>query len=81
MLIESFHPNMNTLLKSGITVILLLAFHTSFSQKNTMTITGQILDSKTSEPIAFASVYIQSQLIGTTSNEEGYFVFSYSNRK
>ena len=38
-------------------------------------ITGQILDLETSEPIPFASVYIKSESIGTTTNEEGLFVF------
>jgi hypothetical protein len=66
---------MNAFLKSGITIVFFLAIQLNFSQNNTITVSGQVLDSKTSEPIAFASVYIQSELIGTASNEEGYFVF------
>ena len=39
------------------------------AQNDIKTISGQILDKKTKEPIAFASIYIKKKAIGTTSNE------------
>jgi len=66
---------MNKFLKYYIGIIFLLAFQTSFSQNNTITVSGQILDLETSEPIPFASIYIKSESIGTTTNEDGNFIF------
>ncbi|MEO0726929.1 MAG: carboxypeptidase-like regulatory domain-containing protein [Bacteroidota bacterium] len=47
----------------------------TFAQSGELTITGKILDQENNEPIIFASVYLKGQTIGTTSNEEGRFVF------
>ncbi|MFS4468744.1 carboxypeptidase-like regulatory domain-containing protein [Maribacter sp. 2210JD10-5] len=62
-------------LNSYTTIILVLVSFTSFSQNNSFSISGQILDLETSEPIPYASVYIKSESIGTTTNEDGFFVF------
>lgn len=56
-------------------VIFLFFSFTGVAQNDTNSISGQILDRETSEPIAFASIYLKGQAIGTISNEEGYFVF------
>ena len=42
---------------------------------NFTTITGQIQDLKTQEPLSFASIYLLGTTVGTTSNTEGEFVF------
>ncbi len=56
-------------------VFFLLGCLTNFAQSDITTLSGQVLDQKTLEPIPFASVYIKSQSIGTVTNEEGYFTF------
>ena len=40
-----------------------------------LTISGRLLDGNTNGPVAFASIYLKKEAIGTTSNENGYFVF------
>lgn len=42
-------------------------------------IQGRVLDAATLEPIAFASVYIHSTTVGTTTNFEGYYSLTLSN--
>ena len=56
---------------------LLLSWHAlpSMAQENPFTISGYVLDAATSEPLPFASIYLKSASIGTTTNEEGLFVF------
>ena len=54
--------------------VLLIAFF-SYGQSQVTTISGQLLDRETNEPIPFASIYLKDRPIGTTSNTEGYFVF------
>ncbi|MEM6516598.1 MAG: carboxypeptidase-like regulatory domain-containing protein [Bacteroidota bacterium] len=70
---------MNEFLKYNIAILFLIAFKTGFSQENTITISGKILDSETLEPIPYASIYIKSESIGTTTNDEGYFLFHIPN--
>ena len=48
------------------------------AQSDRKTISGKILDKENNEPIAFASIYLKGQNIGTTSNEEGEFIFHFS---
>lgn len=55
-------------------ILICLSFKAS-SQENIKTITAQVLDKETFKPIAFASIYLKGQAIGTISNEEGHFVF------
>jgi len=62
-------------LKIHTVILLTLVSFTSYSQNNTFSISGQILDIETSEPIPFASIFIKSESIGTTSNEDGLFIF------
>ncbi|KAA1243410.1 carboxypeptidase-like regulatory domain-containing protein [Aquimarina sp. RZ0] len=66
---------MKRFLKTHTSIILLLVSFSSFSQNNTFSISGQVLDVETSEPIPFASVYIKSESIGTITNNDGFFVF------
>ena len=66
---------MNKIFKIHTVIILTLVSFTSYSQTSTFSISGQILDIETSEPIPFASIFIKSESIGTTSNEDGLFVF------
>lgn len=58
--------------------ILLFISLTSSAQNDKKIISGQLLDKDTNEPIVFASIYLKGQTIGTTSNEEGNFVFHFS---
>ncbi len=39
------------------------------------TISGQLQDRQTKEPLSFASIYILGTTVGTTSNTEGEFIF------
>jgi hypothetical protein len=66
---------MNNLFQLYTLTILLFISLTSFAQNDITTISGQVLDLETSEPIPFVSIYIEAQSIGTTTNEDGYFNF------
>lgn len=57
--------------------IILFISSTVSAQNNTISISGQLLDKETKEPIIFASIYLKGHTIGTTSNEEGYFTFNF----
>ncbi|MEM9867927.1 MAG: carboxypeptidase-like regulatory domain-containing protein [Bacteroidota bacterium] len=67
--------SMDTIFRTYTFLVSLFVCLMGSSQTSTFSVSGQILDRETSEPIAFASVYVQSESIGTTSNEEGLFVF------
>ncbi|WP_350289157.1 carboxypeptidase-like regulatory domain-containing protein [uncultured Croceitalea sp.] len=58
-----------------IVLLFLLTSNLILAQKEIITTKGQLLDSETSQPIPFASIYLKNRTIGTTSNSEGYFVF------
>ncbi len=47
----------------------------SFAQEAFISIKGRLLDSKSSQPIPYASVYIKGSSIGTTTNDDGVFLF------
>lgn len=70
---------MSTIIKFLISVIITFFSFVTTAQNAVKTISGIILDQENNEPIAFASVYIKGQAIGTTSNEEGKFIFHTSN--
>jgi hypothetical protein len=57
-----------------IVIILLLKASILFSQSRT--IEGIVIDSKTKEPLPFASVGIENTLVGTATNSEGNFIFT-----
>ena len=44
-----------------------------FLSSQTYNVSGIILDSETSQPIANANVYIENSDYGTTSDKQGYF--------
>ena len=46
----------------------------SYAQ-NILSVKGTLLDEKSKEPIAYASVYLKGKSIGTTTNGEGKFLF------
>jgi len=57
-------------------VILLAGFEAAFAQDGTdsfITISGMVKDSKTHDPVAFASVSVPATDIGTVTNSEGEF--------
>lgn len=62
-------------------LILFLALLSLFPQlngqvkENFTTLSGQLLDRQTRDPLSFASIYLSGTTIGTTSNAEGEFVF------
>ncbi|NER17315.1 carboxypeptidase-like regulatory domain-containing protein [Spongiivirga citrea] len=66
---------MKNLIRLHFLIIIVFKFSVSFAQENISTLTGQILDKKTSEPIPFVSIYIEGQPIGTTTNDDGFFIF------
>lgn len=47
----------------------------TFAQDNVITISAQLVDKSSKEPIPYASVQIVGRSIGTTTNDEGKFVF------
>lgn len=49
----------------------------SFSQ-NTFIIKGKVTDATTGDPIPFANIAIQSQLVGTTTNFDGVYELTFS---
>ena len=56
-------------------LISLLFYISGYSQ----TLTGVVLDAKTSKPIESASIYFDNTTIGTTTNLSGEFTINYSN--
>ncbi|WP_108808763.1 carboxypeptidase-like regulatory domain-containing protein [Aquimarina spinulae] len=68
---------MNKSCKFYFSIVFLLFSFIAFAQNNIITISGQILDKETKEPIVFASIYLKERAIGTTSNEEGGFNFHF----
>lgn len=65
---------MNNFIKKHIIIIFISVSFVNFSQNKTK-ISGRVLDLETSKPISYASVYLASESIGTTTNEDGFFVF------
>ncbi len=47
----------------------------SFAQEAFISIKGKLLDSRLNQPIPYASVYIKGSSIGTTTNDDGVFLF------
>ncbi len=66
---------MNRLFRLHFLIFLAFISSISFAQKNISTLTGRILDKETLESIPFVSIYIEGQPIGTTTNEDGFFIF------
>ncbi len=67
------YPLMRTPL---LTALLLIASWCELSaQDDFVTVRGKLVDSETQEALPFASIYLQGTSIGTTSNNEGLFVF------
>src|SRR6188472_929061 len=47
----------------------------SYAQETFTSIKGKLLDETSKQPIPYASIYIKGKAIGTTTNEEGRFLF------
>lgn len=63
---------------SCITFFLILVLNSSlFSQQNSE-ISGEIINGQNLEPLAFANIAYLNTSIGTTSDENGYFILPYS---
>jgi hypothetical protein len=58
-----------------ILLLFLLLTTNSFAQEVFISISGKLVDNKSKEPIPYASIYIKGKSIGTTSNNEGGFLF------
>src|SRR5688500_12043117 len=56
-------------------LIMLCLASNSNAHEAFISITGKLVDSKSKEPIPYASVYIKGKSIGTTTNEDGRFQF------
>ncbi|HVM87179.1 MAG TPA: carboxypeptidase-like regulatory domain-containing protein [Puia sp.] len=50
-----------------------------FSQENTFTLTGKVIDAKTKQPMQNASVFCQNTTIGTITNADGKFFMRLKN--
>ncbi|MBS1916344.1 MAG: carboxypeptidase-like regulatory domain-containing protein [Bacteroidetes bacterium] len=61
------------------TCIAVLFCTITFAQDKYFTITGQVVDEKTKQPMAGASVFCQNTTVGTTSNNEGKFFLRLNN--
>ncbi len=58
-----------------ILLLFLLLTTSSFAQEVFISISGKLVDNKSKEPIPYASIFIKGKSIGTTSNNEGRFLF------
>ncbi len=47
----------------------------SYAQEAFTSIKGKLIDEKSKQPIPYASIYIKGKSIGTTTNDEGRFLF------
>jgi hypothetical protein len=47
----------------------------SYAQDAFISIKGKLIDNKSKEPIPYASIYIKGKSIGTTTNDDGRFLF------
>ena len=47
----------------------------SYAQETFTSIEGKLIDEKSKQPIPYASIYIKGKSIGTTTNDEGRFLF------
>ncbi len=57
-------------------IVICLWVFSQWAVTQTLIVKGRVLDAATLEPIAFASVFIKSTTIGTTTNFEGYYSLS-----
>jgi len=64
-----------TTLQMKILLLFLLLTTNSFAQEVFISISGKLVDNKSKGPIPYASIYIKGKSIGTTSNNEGGFLF------
>ena len=55
--------------------LIILSWKTSLSQETFITVTGEIIDAQTKEPLGYANVTVIGKAIGTTSNSSGGFEF------
>lgn len=62
-----------------LTALVLLLFASSTATAQSITITGNIKDAHTQEPISFASVYLSASGIGKTADSSGHFLFWVNN--
>ncbi len=58
-----------------LTLFILLLTINSYAQENFISIKGKLIDNNSKEPIPYASVHIKDKAIGTTTNDEGIFLF------
>jgi len=61
--------------KTIIHLILVLSFP-SYAQPEYVTLSGQILDQETKEPLSFATINIKDTQLGVVTNQAGYFDFT-----
>lgn len=65
----------NTLSTQGVLVVLLFFFTipAAFSQESESTLTGQIIDGRTQEPLPYATIFMKNHSLGATSDDKGMF--------
>jgi hypothetical protein len=66
---------MALLIRIPLLLLFLLPAADSLAQEAFISIKGKLLDKESKEPIPYASIYLKGKTIGTTSNEEGRFIF------
>lgn len=70
---------MQTIPKLLLSYILIVSSIFVKAQSAERTISGQIYSKENNEPLPFASIYLKGSTVGTSANEEGKFVFHFSN--
>ncbi|MEN0051186.1 MAG: carboxypeptidase-like regulatory domain-containing protein [Bacteroidota bacterium] len=56
-------------------ILFFIAIYQLEAQDSLLTITGNLVDSESTQPLPFASIHLKGTNIGTVSNDEGAFVF------
>ena len=68
---------MNTIMKLSIILIIIITSALSFSQNQSLSIYGKVIDSQTNKPLPFANIVVLGTTIGTATDEQGsYKIFN-----
>lgn len=62
-------------MKRGLIAILIFVFYTAAAQEKIVTLTGKIVDKQTQHPIPFVNIQLKSGSSGTSTNQDGEFIF------
>ena len=68
-------------LKGGLIATLIVVFYAASAQEKFVTLTGRIVDKQTQQPIPFVNIQLKSGSSGTSSNQDGEFIFKIEESK